>query len=424
MHLELLNILRCPFCGGSLGLVDTGLVNRRNDDILDGILGCHCCAFPIVDGIPVMHVEEAAAAARSHLDAGRGDLARRAMFGFGERGGEAERFDALAASPAATYRDIVDALGPRFEGGYFLYRFTDPTYLVAHALARAVASTVLGDGGRAVDLCGGSGHLTRALLDLSSPPPVLADLHYSKVWLARRFTAPNCEGLCCDGNAPLPFERGAFRFAVCSDAYHYIWTKRLFASEMLRLVETADGAGAAVVTHTHNANRWNPSAGMALPPDAYRALFHDPPARLYSDAALLADIVGGGRVDLSRSDSDAVLDEAPALTLIVSRHPGVFATHPLDLPTRAAGEFRINPLYAAVPGPESGLAGEGERVELTLRFPSQDYADEYDACRLYLPARVTADRAALAGLPARTVPAPLTDLARQRVVIDLPERYY
>ena len=67
--------------------------------------------------------------------------------------------------------ELVDALGPTFEGGYFLYRFSDPTYIVAEAVVRAVAGTVLAGGGRAVDVCGGSGHLTRVLLDVSSTPP-------------------------------------------------------------------------------------------------------------------------------------------------------------------------------------------------------------------------------------------------------------
>jgi uncharacterized protein YbaR (Trm112 family) len=414
MRLELLDILRCPFCGGTLGLVEDGFVNRRDDEILDGILGCHCCAFPIVDGIPVIHLSESAAAARLHLEAGRADLARRMLFGLSD--GAAGHFEALADLPDATYRDIVEALGPHFEGGYFLYRFTDPTYLIAHAVARAVAGAVLGNGGRAVDLCGGSGHLTRALLPLSTPPPVLADLHYSKVWLGRRFTAPGCEGVCCDGNAPLPFERGAFRFAVCSDAFHYIWTKRLFASEMLRIADAADGRSAAVVTHTHNARQWNPSAGMPLPPGAYRALFPDIPTRLFGETALLADIVGGDGIDLRRNESDDELNGEQALTLVASRDPHVFSRHRVAQPSEAAGEFRVNPLYAA--------AADGRSVTLTLSFPSREYEEEYAACRRYLPERAVVDRDVLSALPARTLPAALAGLARQRVIVDVPERYY
>lgn len=415
MRPDLLDLLRCPFCGGRLGLVESGFVRREGDDVLDGVLGCHCCAYPIVDGIPIVHLEPAAAAAREHLDAGRPDLARRAMLGFDDSV-DAARFDEVAASPSATYRDIVEALGPRFEGGYFLYRFSDPTYLVSQAVVRAVAGTVLAGGGRAIDVCGGSGHLTRSLLDLSAPAPVLADLHFVKVWLGRRFTAPGCAGVCCDGNAPLPFARGAFRFAVCSDAYHYIWTKRLFASEMIRLTDTGDARRAVVISHTHNADQWNPSAGMPLPPAAYRDLFEDLSPRLFGDATLLGDIVGGGPLDLSRRDAPGALRQELALTIVASTDPGVFARHALETPAVAQGEFRVNPLYVT--------SQEGDEVRLTLRFPSDDYEQEYGACRQYLPAEVVVTSAALAALPAQNVPPSLEALARQRVVIDLPKQYY
>jgi len=166
--------------------------------------GASAGIFPVVDGIPVMHLEGNSTTARAHVEAGRSELARRAMFNL-EDETDAARFDEVACSETATYRDVVDALGPSFEGGYFLYRFSDPTYIVADAVVRSVAGTVLKNGGRAVDLCGGSGHLTRSLLDLSSLAPVLADLYFSKIWLARRFTAPGCEAVCCDGNGPFPF---------------------------------------------------------------------------------------------------------------------------------------------------------------------------------------------------------------------------
>src|SRR5258706_7452686 len=189
MHIDSLSILRCPYCGGRLNLVDSLFHRVSDDEIHDGILGCHCCIFPVVDGIPVLHLQPPATAARDHVQAGRPELARWVMFGL-EHGVLSEAFDAVAASPASTYRDIVEALGRTFEGAYFLYRFSDPTYVVAQAVVRATAAAVLGGTRRAIDLCGGSGHVTRSLLGLSSPPPVLADLYFAKVWLARRVPAP------------------------------------------------------------------------------------------------------------------------------------------------------------------------------------------------------------------------------------------
>src|SRR3990172_5187240 len=239
MHLSLLDILRCPYCGGRLELVTSMFHQRDGDEIHDAILGCHCCIFPVIAGIPVMHLEGAATPARAHVEAGRPDLARRAMFDI-EDDARAGRLDAIASSTDATYQEAIEALGLNLEGGYFFYRFSDPSYVVAHQLVRAVAGTVLRGGGRALDICGGSGHLTRSLMDLSSPPPVLADLYFSKIWLARRFIAPGCEAVCCDGNAPLPFARGAFRYVMCADAFMFIWTKRQAVLEMLRVVDEGD----------------------------------------------------------------------------------------------------------------------------------------------------------------------------------------
>ena len=419
MRIETLDVLRCPYCGGRLALVDALFHRRTTDEIHDGILGCHCCIFPLVDGIPVLHVLPASTVARDHLQAGRPELARRAMFGL-EDDSQAEAFDAVASSDTATYRDTVEALGPNFEGGYFLYRFSDPTYIVAQAVARAVATTVLGGRRRAIDICGGSGHVTRTLLDLSEAPPVLADLYFAKVWLARRFTAPGCEPVCCDGNAPMPFARGAFAFAMCTDAFMYIWTKRQFVGEMERLVDErhAQGAepGAVLIGHTHNERTWSPSHGQPLSPEGYANLFETFEPRLFGEGNLFADLVSGGPLDLSRRDDQETLDKSPALTIVASRHPGVFARHPLTQPDAAAGELRINPLYAQEP--------DGDRVRLRLAFPNEEYADEYGACRQYLPETLTLDRSALADLAAAKVSGPLAELLRRKVIVDLPKRYY
>jgi uncharacterized protein YbaR (Trm112 family) len=415
MREDTLDLLRCPYCGGRLELV-TSLFHRRDrGEIADGILGCHCCVFPVIDGIPVLHLLPGTTRARELVENGEPALARRAMLDLDDPE-QAERFDTAATSPDTTYRDLVEALGPSFEGGYFLYRFSDPTYLVAHAVVQAVAGTVLAGGGRAVDLCGGSGHLTRLLLDLSTAPPVLADLYFAKAWLGRRFTAPGAEAVCCDGNSPLPFARGTFRYAMCSDAFQYIWTKRLFVQEMLRLVDGAADA-AVVINHTHNQRTWSPSHGQPLPPEGYADLFETIEPHLFGEAGLFADVLAGGPIDLSRRDTAAALDADPALTIVASRNPRVFAPHALEpplLPPR--GVLRVSPLY--VEEPDEG------RLRLRLRFPSDDYADEYAASRRYLPDQVMLEAADVAALQEGRPTATLKELMRRRVVVDLPLRYY
>ena len=226
MHTGLLDLLRCPYCGGALELITSHFHRLDAGGVRDGIIGCECCTFPVVDGIPVMHLTEPGPAAAAAIQAGEPDRALLAMIGVSDTA-RGETFLALAADPSATYKAIIEALGPDIEGGYFLYRFSDPTFVVAEAVVHAVAGTVLGGRGRALDTCGGSGHLTRVLAR-HADTTVLADLFFAKIWLARRFTAPSCLPVCCDGNRALPFARGVFDLAMCTDALMYIWEKRPF----------------------------------------------------------------------------------------------------------------------------------------------------------------------------------------------------
>jgi hypothetical protein len=247
---------------------------------------------------------------------------------------------------------------------------------------------------------------------------VLADLYFAKVWLARRFTAPGCEPVCCDGNAPMPFARGAFAFAMCTDAFMYIWTKRQFVNEMERLVAngSSDPPGAVLIGHTHNERTWSPSHGQPLSPEGYADLFETLEPRVFGEAGLFDDVVSGGPLDLSRRDSADTLDKNPALTIIASPDPRVFARHPLEAPAAAGGEFRINPLYT--------VTRDGPLVRLRLGFPSDDYEQEYGACRRYLPEELTLEAAAVASLEAGRVSGELVELVRRKVIVDLPKHYY
>jgi hypothetical protein len=286
---------------------------------------------------------------------------------------------------------------------------------------------VLRDGGRALDICGGSGHLTRALMDLSSPPPVLADLYFAKVWLGREFTAPGCEGVCCHADAPLPFRRGSFGYAMCADAFMFIWTKRRFVGELFRLIDWPEPAvrrssfdvsrpGAVVISHTHNELQWSESLGQALPPDGYRDLFETIEPRLFSEAGLFSDVVKGGPLDLARIDTDDALAGDPALSIVATADDAVFRPHQLELKPGSPGQLRVNPLYV--------VEHDGDKATLRLRFPSAEYEEEFGACRAYLPEVLELDRRALAAVEAGRLPPELHELARRRVILDLPKRYY
>jgi hypothetical protein len=206
---------------------------------------------------------------------------------------------------------------------------------------------------------------------------------------------------------------------MCTDAFMYIWTKRQFVGEMERLV-AADAAGAepgaVLIGHTHNERTWSPSHGQPLAPEGYAALFETIEPRIFGEGHLFTDVVSGGPLDLTRRDDKETLDKSPALTIVASRHPGVFAAHALTQRAEAEGELRVNPLYAMEP--------DGDRVRLVLTFPNDEYADEYGACRQYLPESLTLDRSAIASLATGRVAGEMIELLRRKVIVDLPKRYY
>src|SRR3954469_20335896 len=108
MQIDTLTVLRCPYCGGRLELVSSIRHRSSDTEIDEGVLGCHCCVFAVVAGIPVLHLQPSAIRAREHIEAGRSSLALQEMVGFNtgsDEGGDASRFEAAAASETSTYRD-------------------------------------------------------------------------------------------------------------------------------------------------------------------------------------------------------------------------------------------------------------------------------------------------------------------------------
>ena len=164
---------------------------------------------------------------------------------------------------------------------------------------------------------------------------MLADLFFWKLWLARRFTSPGCEPVCCDANQPLPFAREAFSLVVLADAFPYIWHKRLLAEEMMRL-SVPDGV--IVMPHLHSALGENFSAGNTLTPAAYRDLFASRQPRLFSDELLLTQVLEHGQVDLTRDASPAELGAEPSFTLIAGGSADLFQRY--ELPAAAGRDGR------------------------------------------------------------------------------------
>jgi hypothetical protein len=270
--------------------------------------------------------------------------------------------------------------------------------------------------GRTLDLCGGAGHLARVLGSLSRedavPATVVADLFFWKLWLARRFTAPEAEAVCCDANHPLPFAESSFSTVLLQDAFPYVWQKRLLAEEMMRL---AGADGLIVMPHLHSASGTNFSAGDTLTPAAYQRLFARLGARLFSDERLLDDVLERDVVDLTRDVTPEQLGGEASLTLIATRREDLFRRYRLESPRDVTGEIAVNPLYR--------VEKRGAASVLTLAFPTPEYEEEFAECRRYLPDRITVDADLTGRIDPEAVGPAYAELRDRRVLIDAPLGY-
>ena len=139
MHEALLNILRCPFCGTRFSLVENNALVRHDSNIASGVLGCECCAFPIVEGIPVLIADDRTRDAMHALEAGQKEAALFSLLRLDDEVRARAFRKLISHKEKTTYRNALDILSLDAEATNFLYRFSDPTYVAAEALLQSLA---------------------------------------------------------------------------------------------------------------------------------------------------------------------------------------------------------------------------------------------------------------------------------------------
>jgi hypothetical protein len=203
---------------------------RAGGRIESGVLGCECCAFPIIAGIPVMLADDRTRRARA-----RSRTPRRRALHAAARGRARRRVPALLARGALATTAMRSRSQRGRRGHEFLYRLSDPTPDGRGAHAGAFA-TALDPGGPRARLCGGTGHLTRAsglrpsatrwCLPMSSSGAVAAGFTF------------RVRAVCCDADHPMPFTRHV-PTVVLSDAFPT--SGAAAAEEMMRLAARRRG---------------------------------------------------------------------------------------------------------------------------------------------------------------------------------------
>ena len=352
--------------------------------------------WPVLDGIAFLRAgrEELVACALAQIDSGACEAALATLLADQDDwwdGPPPDNRDLAAlvtTRETANLRTAMARLGYGRVGDYFAHRWTDPTFLAGLALLEAhwrPAAT-------AFELACGIGHYLREVMRHG----VLAtgvDVVFSKLWLARHWVlGPEARLICCDAAAPLPVAGETFDLVFCHDAFYFLGPKEAILS---RLRALAAPAGRLALGHIHNAEADNMSAGCAVSAAEMAAYF--PNGTFYDDAELTRALME------ARAPRAASLDtlrrvEAFACEDRASFPPRAVAAG-VAMPA-ASAPLRINPLYDA-------------RVDgLSISWPSARYQAEY-APRATYPLE-------LAAVPER---AAREAAARQRVLVDLPERW-
>src|SRR5262245_18699449 len=120
MRSNLLEILQCPYCGGSFDLDEGPSLRRSGDEIITGVLRCQCAGYPVVDGIPALMAAYAVDISFQQLLADDPEMALFTALELDEeRQSEFRRF--LAQGAAGTYCDCIEIFSPGDEGPYFVH---------------------------------------------------------------------------------------------------------------------------------------------------------------------------------------------------------------------------------------------------------------------------------------------------------------
>lgn len=353
--------------------------------------------WPCLDGIPYLRVGRDALRGAAVEAIRAGDRVEALALLLADRRHDgippAAHADALTVArgvgSAARAMDLLSYGGMSW---YALHRWCQPTFLSGLALLESHADA----GGVLMEVGCGTGQFLWSWSRSAPHSTVIGgDIVFSHLWIAHRFAIPHANLLCFDVEARFPLATGVADTVFAHDAFHYFTDKSHVLSELRRVGRRT------LLGHVHNAAYPNLSAGTPLDVDSYLDLTR--PDAVFDDDALTWTALGR---EPAPAASIAALRRSAACALAMGDPPRTTAH--VTLPP-AGTPLRLNPLLAT-----------GEPV-----WPSEKFADEFVGDWRYLSEMTAPDAAVLRRAEAGATGSDpeVDDLARRRVVLDLPERW-
>jgi ubiquinone/menaquinone biosynthesis C-methylase UbiE/uncharacterized protein YbaR (Trm112 family) len=440
----LLDLLRCPFCGGHLNAAEPNPVTNGQGY---GILTCYCGRYPVVAGIPVLkrdsprHIDNVI----TLIEAGQHEKALLTLLApsastltpawarslptikglrwLRYRGQQLalRKWYTRAVGPLVRQRNQMTACdlfafyfhNKKDSYDYFAFRPGQPRHLVSLAYTSLIHQPPK----PILDFACGCGHVTYSLGHRAGNQPVIGvDDFFFGLYVAKYWIAPQAHYICCTADSALPFPDAAFSAVFCSDAFHYFANKVATFREFKRVIEPQ---GLIMMMWIHNALWRCPHDGLPLPPEGYEALVRDMPHRLVADTDVLMRYLQKQGPPLARSAEPAALARAPLLSIVASHNQEIFQDHGVftDWP-HAKGRLGLNPLYVA-----EEQNSHGEDVHLRRMFPSAFYENEHGQCKIYLPERTKMQATLIDHLTQGRRSPELEHLIDQCVILAMPDRY-
>jgi len=422
MQQNLLELLRCPYCGSMFELSE--VMEAQGEDIIHGCLQCECNSFPVLEGIPLLINNPAKKYVLKYLR--DGEIKKAVALSINKNSRNIIRIaDFIHSKPLGTrlkkivldasyyfskkqyerYSDpstcFCDLLKPGLSGDYLKHRFSSQTFWSLYPFIPLIQRKKR----RILDVCCGSGHASFVISRYVNPEElVCVDADFRHLYLAKKYFS-EAEFINTDANSQLPFKDNIFSSVIMMDSFHYIDAKSSLSKELFRMLEAK---GNLLLLHIHNSLLDNYAAGIPLSPMHLQNLFKDDAVRILPENTIVEDFIWHDRIDLSREYTSGDLVSSN-LILIKSPYLEEFS----DLWSKISpkkGSLIINPIYTTTCKNEN-------KIVLERNFPNEYFRKENPISENYL-----IDMYELH--PDDLKSAEITDnLLRKCILIHVPEKY-